>query len=122
MTSRDRLIELLDDGCYKACSDKSGKKVNEFLADFLLEKGVIVPPCHIYDTVFRIAENGKIDEYIVVEIGEDDFESSYVVLEKSMSEYSTIQMICNFEAFGVTVFTNRKDVENVIKEYGNNDR
>lgn len=42
MTDREELIALLDDGCYKACSDASGKKVNEVLADYLLENGVIV--------------------------------------------------------------------------------
>lgn len=42
MTEREKLIKLLDDGCYKACSDASGRKVNEVLADYLLANGVIV--------------------------------------------------------------------------------
>lgn len=54
MNGREKLIALLDDGCYKACSDASGKKVNEVLADYLLANGVIVPPVKIGDTVYVV--------------------------------------------------------------------
>ena len=47
MNGREKLIDLLDDGCYKACSDASGKKVNEVLADYLLENGVTILPCNM---------------------------------------------------------------------------
>ena len=55
MTERERLIELLDSGCYEALSKCKGenkdKKLCEFLADFLLESGVRVPPVVVGTTV-----------------------------------------------------------------------
>lgn len=59
MTERERLIELLDSGCYKAASklksDNSNKKFCEFIADYLLANGVIVPPVMVGDTVYVIS-------------------------------------------------------------------
>ena len=66
MNGREKLIALLDDGCYKACSDASGKKVNEVLADYLLENGVTILPCKVGDMVYSIWQdddgNLQIDE------------------------------------------------------------
>ena len=66
MNGRKKLIALLDDGCYKACSDASGKKVNEVLADYLLANGVTVLPCKVGDMVYSIWQddegNLQIDE------------------------------------------------------------
>lgn len=117
MTKVEKIITLLNN--YFETFGKSEVDTNT-LADYLYKNGIIVPPCRIYDSVYLVTNNGKIDEYIVVEIGEDDFESSYVVLEKSMSEYSTIQMICNFEAFGVTAFTRHADAEKALAKITEN--
>ena len=64
MTERERLIKLLMQGELEAdkqgvfnCSRSEWKA--EIMADFLLENGVIVPPCCIGDTVYEIRENGK---------------------------------------------------------------
>lgn len=67
MTERERLIELLkSDSCESPmlcdpnCKYASLKRCyEERTADFLLENGVIVPPCCIGDTVYEIRENGK---------------------------------------------------------------
>lgn len=59
MTERERLIELLDSGCFEAISkckgEDSNKKLCEFLADKLLANGVIVPPVVVGDTVYVIS-------------------------------------------------------------------
>ena len=72
MTEREKLIKLLDDGCYKACSDASGKKVNEILADYLLENGVTILPCKAGDILYSIWEdddgNLQIDETEIVDV------------------------------------------------------
>lgn len=72
MTEREKLIALLDDGCYKACSDASGKKVNEVLADYLLENGVTILPCKVGDMVYSIWQdddgNLQIDETEIVDV------------------------------------------------------
>lgn len=72
MNEREKLIALLDDGCYKACSDASGKKVNEVLADYLLENGVTVLPCKVGDILYSIWQdddgNLQIDETEVLDV------------------------------------------------------
>lgn len=59
MTEREKLIKLLDDGCHKAYDDITGKRVNEFVADYLLANGVIVTPC--IAMVEQFVKNGKFD-------------------------------------------------------------
>ena len=57
---RDRLIELLNDMQVKGyVSAKNEDEIschvsNKNIADYLLEKGVIVPPCKVGDTVYVI--------------------------------------------------------------------
>lgn len=55
---RDRLIELLDkaDNATNIIpSDEEGMQAfYESIADYLLEHGVIVPPCNIGDELFKI--------------------------------------------------------------------
>lgn len=46
MTDRDRLIDLIDE----AINDEETSYSN--IADYLLENGVIVPPCKVGDTVY----------------------------------------------------------------------
>jgi len=59
MTEREKLIKLLDDGCRKAYDDITGKRVNEFVADYLLANGVIVTPC--IAMVEQFIKGGKFD-------------------------------------------------------------
>lgn len=51
---RDRLIEILEDDY--DFSDFTSQVDYEALADHLLKNGVIVPPCKVDDTVWRIIE------------------------------------------------------------------
>ena len=52
MSDRERLIGLLVAGMFKF--SEKGFVDNTALADFLLENGVIVPPCKMSDTVYKI--------------------------------------------------------------------
>jgi len=98
MTDREKLIALLDDGCYKACSDASGKKVNEVLADYLLENGVTILPCKVGDTVYSIWE----DDEGVLQIDEIE------VLDVSVEEIWVNEI-------GVAVFPTREEAEKEIE-------
>ena len=55
---RDRLIELIYKGIQKheAEIENYVVPIQEWLADYLLTNGVIVPPCKVGDTVYRIVE------------------------------------------------------------------
>ena len=53
---RDRLIELLLNVDYALDTDgREARDSAEFIADYLLENGVIVPPCKLGDTVWYIS-------------------------------------------------------------------
>ena len=52
MKERERLIELLNDWGNK---ENDGVRA-ESMADYLLANGIIVPPCKVGDTVYRIVE------------------------------------------------------------------
>ena len=64
MTERERLFELLENGFFEALSKCKGenkdKKVCDYLADYLLENGVIVPvpAVKIGTTVYEIRQKG----------------------------------------------------------------
>ena len=53
---RDRLIELLDKVQSNGNATKAGINYiqNSTLADYLIENGVILPPCKVGDTVYVI--------------------------------------------------------------------
>jgi len=71
MNERERLIRLLDDGCFEACKKKNDDiKLVHYLADYLLENGVILSPVKVGDTVYMIQENDIVKLYInYIEIG-----------------------------------------------------
>lgn len=63
---RDRLIELIDDFIHtKDVKWWYSEELDEQLADYLLENGVIVPPCHVGDTVYQICF-GKLSEQKII--------------------------------------------------------
>lgn len=66
---RDRLIELLCSAPLgiKTLAQKYSKIIITKIADYLLTKGVIVPPCKVGDIVYAIGEN-KIVECVCHEI------------------------------------------------------
>ena len=63
MDEWDRLIDLIDE----AINDEETSYSN--IADYLLENGVIVPPCKVGDTVYWIS-NGEVVECFVYEISQ----------------------------------------------------
>lgn len=64
---RERLIEILSKPIYP----KVGVDPAEVVADYLLDNGVIVPPCKVGDKVYIIDEDyaTECDEPCVVEVG-----------------------------------------------------
>lgn len=54
MTERERLIDLITEANIKLFG--SQKSFVEFIADYLLENGIIVPPVKFGDTVYKILE------------------------------------------------------------------
>lgn len=81
MSERERLIKLLEDAFFEALSQCKGedcdKKACVFLADHLLENGVIVPPVKVGDIVY---------------IKGEALEISFIHIEKEI--YYCIQFDC----------------------------
>lgn len=53
MSDRERLIDLMIDA--KRTEPETGS-FTDYLADYLLEHGIIVPPCNVGDTVWWVTE------------------------------------------------------------------
>ena len=123
MTERERLIELIkSDSCESPMlCDPNCKYANlkrcyeERTADYLLENGVIVLPCKLYDTIYLIVKgkaevfeatvrrfsiNHKCELIIVIEHHEDGWCKS--------GNYK-------WSSFGKWVFLNKKDAERKLR-------
>ena len=116
MTERERLIELLNNGFYEALSKIKGedkdKKACDFLADFLLENGVIVPPVQVGATVYCT------DSY------------RHLINPLEIFGFDCTKRICKYYCsggdytpawfkpaeIGKTVFLTRKEAEKALKE------
>lgn len=114
MTEREKLIKLLDDGCYKACSDASGKKVNEVLADYLLANGVNVSPIKVGQSIWtaepfkdNVIREGWITVIMINKNGFCGFWVDFGEIPLS-AEYMDIDV-------GETVFLTREEAEKEIE-------
>lgn len=61
MTDRERLIDLIIES--KKTDPETGS-FTDYLADYLIEHGIIVPPCKVGDTVYIINRANKPQEMI----------------------------------------------------------
>ena len=111
MTERERLVELIKNGfftkpVYEAlCTNK--RKACDFLADYLLENGVIVPPCKVGDMVY-IFERGS---YIIPICGQGKPHWE-IKIEKCSFKY----WLLDNHKFGVNMFFTREEAEKALKE------
>ena len=123
---RDRLIELLNDYCVDA---DLGSWEKEALADYLLNSGIIAPPCKVGQTIYKpiITSKGEpaIWEIIVttisIDIGENGVDpNSYVIGHLKRTHCGEDADFCDF---GKTVFLTRKEAEKALeRREGEDDR
>ena len=132
MTERERLIEVLSNIDY-ACDNGSNLQDRiEFIADYLLANGVIVPPCKVGDTVYEICErrrSGKWQKAIVervvhgIEIG-IDWQKAIVErvvhgieigIDKILTARCGTTTYLYLSRLGETVFLTREEAEKVLK-------
>ena len=125
MTDRKRLIDLIIEA--KRTDPETGS-FTDYLADYLLEHGVIVLPCKVGDTVYELDEDGRIVKGIVQSIRQnlirnkqgrwivtswlDDY---YVDLNGTRFPRET-HLYSPFSSFGETVFLTREEAEKALKE------
>ena len=100
---REKLIEVLE----KALP---GRSEREYLADYLLANGVIVPPCRVGDACFylRPYKGGKIVVEGVVDDATHTMNGGWMITVKAIKSH--------FRGWlGDTVFLSRKEAEKALE-------
>ncbi len=100
MTERERLAELIAE-CItiRECSFSEDKRPTcEELADYLLSKGVICPPCKVGDIIYALTYDGK-----------------YCMPLKVTCRESLVRWM-DEDQFGNALFTTREEAEAALAE------
>lgn len=105
---RDRLIELLNVAVGDSNLTDNEVKI---VADYLLENGVIVPPCKVGDKIYRIVDMSHTACESFVSSFAETVEPYAIIYKNMMGGYSCIP----FEEFGKTVFLTREEAERALK-------
>lgn len=108
MTERERLAELILD----ANAQPPGESWPETLADYLLEHGVIVPPCKVRDTVWMV-RNLQIERWKVVGI-EKTAKDMKIAIKYSKTCCAPISI--NTCHIGEIIFLSREEAEAALAE------
>lgn len=126
MTDKDRLIELISHKqCYGSPVENGVKSVsNETLADYLIANGVIVPPCKVGDTVYRITKlyggekiivEGEAFEFAITHEHSNKYEHRFYFCAKGEEFiHRHYSLWCDFTDFGKTVFLTPEEAEKAL--------
>ena len=114
---RDKLIEFIKQAKKQTKNANCDIERNMIFADYLLENGVIVPPCKVGDTVYILAgHNGHKYEKDICEgfyIGDDG-----VVQVRTRNNKGNH---CTYGVIGKTVFLTREEAEKALEERRKNE-
>ena len=116
MTDRERLIDLMIGA--KRTEPETGS-FTEYLANYLLEHGVIVPPCKVGDRLYEVTGRKTVSVYKVKAIRVELFS---LFIEWDIVEGFVWQSLSgiNADEIGKTVFLTREEAERALKERENN--
>lgn len=127
---RGRLIELICNCPSKIMgANMFLEKISTDLADYLLENGVIVPPCKVGQTVFRLVKlhgDGytKIVEGTVFEVAATyeygEIKHRFYFWEKGTTNkhINRYSLWCEFDQIGKSVFLTKEEAEQALKGDG----
>lgn len=119
---RDRLIELLRDGGILCddCGDYGNSYCTEAIADRFLANGVILPPCKVGDTVYKVVSDKRVKRpYECKVVGfwlSKDENCNEVHLVRYVNGVFDCSFATPFANFGKTVFLTREEAEKALKE------
>lgn len=116
LTMRERLAELIKKGIdkHESTIENYVHPEWEFIADYLLENGVVVPPCKVGQTMYVISRYYG-GEWKVFKCKVNDI----TVFERNI--FISLHGVNNFcfgenaEHIGKTVFLTREDAEKALK-------
>lgn len=142
MTDRDRLIELLNSvQCKVNCCVAVDKRCTDLdnldrcqiqaISDYLIENGVIVPPCKVGDTVYRIVYpcngepplivKGQVLEVAMTENSKNSIDYRfYFWADGEDFERRMYSLWCWWSDVGKTVFLTREEAEKFLEELNDN--
>ncbi len=102
---KDRLIELLSK-CFEEQYDKRRIISTKFTADFLIENGVIVPPCKVVDKLYFLygskVFNLTVEKIVIKEEG-------MFLVDKAFNDWYSI------EELGKTLYLSEEAAEQALK-------
>ena len=104
---RDRLIQMIDGKSIDTQADV------EYVADCLLENGVIVPPCKVGDTVYYL-EGSRILEGTVKSFSTIMKDNYFVVYVETKYSLLGIERF-GYWMFGKKIFLTREEAEQALK-------
>ena len=112
MSDRERLVDLMIEA--KKTEPETGS-FTEYLAEYLLEHGVIVPPCKVGDRVYEVTGRKTVSVYKVRAIRVELFS---LFIEWDIVEGFVWQSLSGINAddIGKTVFLTREEAERALKE------
>ena len=117
---RDRLIELIGEAKAMEASGIDCKVTYEYIADYLLANGVIVPPCKVGDTVYYLnttyhmaLKRNAIYEAKVTRIVTTDLGTCLVI--QIRTDGVGCWEIPDIRDWGKTVFLTREAAERALK-------
>ena len=116
---RDRLIEIIKEG--RRIASWHRYDMDEYLADHLLENGVIVPPCKVGDTVYVIIDMDNPArrmlecKVISISVEETSIHFQFQTVKKYLYRYGSF----NIDDIGKTVFLTKEQAEKALAEVAN---
>ena len=120
MTDRERLIELV----WNSIANRLGtvfRENVEDIADDLLANGVIVPPCKVGDTVYKIMDIESVHRKILeVEVLSISIEKTMIFFCKTVKNYLYRYGKYTIDDFGKTVFLTKEEAEAELEKRCNN--
>lgn len=112
MTDRERLIDLMIEA--KRTEPETGS-FTEYLADYLLEHGVIVLPCNVGDTLYEIHKRLKGRKWINT-ISERHVRGIEISIHNILIARCGTDIAVFLSDLGKTVFFSREEAEKALKE------
>lgn len=121
---RDKLIKLLRDtlnceeeiGCINCEYNRETDCKFKRKADYLLEHGVIVPPCKVGDAVWYIEKNGGIACSLIEKIRMEQKAGWNTETVFNLIFIAGFGVPIFFEQIGEIIFLSREEAEQALKE------
>lgn len=131
MTDRDRLIEMIKQANtlyldYLESINQKGlidtESRAEYIADYLLANGVVVPPCKIGDTLYYPWSYDGISGITILEVSciKIYVQGRCLVFYTDVESDMPMPNCFTIEDFGKTVFLTREEAEKFLEELNNN--